>query len=164
MLPRAALLLTLASASALGCAPSTRSEATTLPSEPVTTLDGGRTDLARVFQGRVALVSFWATWCEGCEKEMDTLNRLSEKAAARGDSLVVGVAVGEPKAKVDAFVRRRGLRYLQVLDEDFRLADALGERDVPATLVVDRSGRIVYRGEALDGKGLEAFRRTLGDR
>jgi hypothetical protein len=64
---------------------------------------------------------------------------------------------------VDAFVRRRGLRYTQVLDEDFRVADALGQRDVPATLVVDRGGTIVYRGDALDSASLMAFRRTLGE-
>jgi hypothetical protein len=50
-----------------------------------------------------------------------------------------------------------------LLDEDFRVADALGQRDVPATLVVDRGGRIVYRGDALDSASLVAFRRTLGE-
>ena len=43
------------------------------------------------------------------------------------------------------------------------LADALGQRRVPATLVVDRSGRVVYRGEALDEGSLAAFRKALGD-
>jgi len=164
MLPRAAVLTLLVAAGAAGCAGAARPVVTTLPSEPVTTLDGVQTELGRVVQGRVALVSFWATWCTGCEKEVDALNRLSERAAARGDALVVGVVVGEPRATVDAFVRRRGVRYLQVLDENFRLADALGQRDVPATLVVDRDGRIVYRGDALDRAGLVAFQRTLGER
>jgi peroxiredoxin len=112
----------------------------------------------------VALVSFWAPWCAACDREVDALNRLFDRTASRGDALVVGVAVGESRETVDAFVRRRGLRYTQVLDQDFRLADALGQRDVPATLVVDRSGRIVYRGEALDGAGLAAFTETLSRR
>jgi hypothetical protein len=80
----------------------------------------------------------------------------------RNDALVIGVAVGESRATVDTFVRDRGVQYPQVVDEDFRLADALGQRDLPATLVVDRAGRIVYRGDALDGEGLAAFRATLG--
>jgi hypothetical protein len=46
------------------------------------------------------------------------------------------------------------------VDPNFALADALGERRVPATLVVDRSGHIVYRGGALDGAGLAALRRA----
>jgi peroxiredoxin len=163
MLSRNAFLTLVPGALVAACAQATPHPTTTLPSEPVTTLEGAQTDLGRVVKGRVALVTFWATWCNGCEKELDALNRLSERTAARGDALVVGVAVGEPRATVDAFVRRHGLRYTQVLDEDFRLADALGQRDVPATLVVDRTGRIVYRGDALDGAGIVAFRRTLGE-
>jgi thiol-disulfide isomerase/thioredoxin len=146
------------------CAPAPRPAATTLPPEAVVTLDGMQTDLGRMIQGRATLLSFWATWCTGCEKELDALNRLSDRAEARGDALVVGVAVGEPRDTVDAFVRARGVRYVQILDKDFRLADALGQRDIPATLVVDRIGRIVYRGDALDGKSLAAFRRALGER
>jgi cytochrome c biogenesis protein CcmG/thiol:disulfide interchange protein DsbE len=128
-----------------------------VPSESVVTLDGRSTDLASMLHGHVALVSFWATWCAACDREIDALNRLSARTVAEGDTLVVGVAVGESRETVDAYVRKRGLRYTQVLDEDFRLADALGQRDVPATLVVDRSGRIVYRGDALDSAGLAAF-------
>ena len=163
MLDRNAFLTSMAVMLASGCAHATPHTVTTLPSEPVTTLEGVETELGSVVKGRVALVSFWATWCVGCEKEVDALNRLSEKASARGDAVVVGVAVGEPRATVDAFVRRRGLHYTQLLDEDFRVADALGQRDVPATLVVDRGGTIVYRGDALDSASLMAFRRTLGE-
>lgn len=154
-------------AGAPGGAPPARSAPSlpqALPDAAVVTLEGTHTDLPRVVGGHVALVSFWATWCSACEKELDALNRLAARTAARGDALVLGVAVGESRATVDAFVRQRGLRYPQVLDEDFRLADALGQRDVPATLVIDRSGRIVYRGDALDGAGLAAFSDALARR
>ena len=140
-----------------GCAPPPRPVVTALPGEAVETLEGATTDLAHVLKGRVALVSLWATWCAACDREVDALNRLADRTASRGDALVVGVAVGESKETVGAFVRRRGLRYPQLLDEEFHLADALGERDVPATLVVDRTGRIVHRGEALDAAARAAF-------
>jgi peroxiredoxin len=126
-------------------------------------LSGERLPLARVLGGRVTLASFWAPWCEACAKEVESLNRLAAGAAGRPDALVIGVAVGEPHDKIDVFVREHGVRYAQVIDEDFRLADALGERDVPRTLVIDRAGRVVYRGNALDSEGLKAFRETLGE-
>jgi peroxiredoxin len=161
---RIALLICLAALGGVACAASaSRPVVTALPPAPIVTLDGVPTELARVVRGRVALVSFWATWCDGCRKELDALNRLSEIADARSDALVVGVAVGEPRETVGAFVQQRGVRFTQVLDEDFRLADALGQRDIPATLVVDRTGRIVYRGDALDEAALFAFRKTLGE-
>ena len=134
-----------------------------VPKTPMLTLAGEPTDLATVVRGRVALVSLWATWCDACAKEMDGLNRLSASTHGRADAVVVGVAIGEPRATVLAFAQQRGLEYAQVVDEEFVFADALGQRRLPATLVVDRSGRVIFRGDALDASSLAAFRRALGD-
>jgi peroxiredoxin len=131
-----------------------------LPTTPVTTLDRHMTALPAALQGRPALVSLWATWCDACKTELDALERLHARAKERG-GVVVGVAIGEPRDKVAEFVAAHGLHYEQLVDEDFALADALGERKVPTTLVVDRSGRVVYVGGALDEKALAAFRASL---
>jgi peroxiredoxin len=134
-----------------------------LPRVEIRTLAGEPAELGQVARGRVTLVSFWATWCEACAAEMDALNRLARKTADNPDALVVGVAVGESPSSVEAFARRRGLAYTQLVDDQFLLADALGQRKVPATLVIDRAGRVVHRGDALDGASLEAFRKALDD-
>jgi thiol-disulfide isomerase/thioredoxin len=158
------LLIALAAISAVGCAPPAQpatQAATSLPPAPLVTLDGTATDLATVLHGRVAVVSFWATWCDACVSEIDALKRLEAQAGARIDAVVVSVAVGERRETVAAFARRVGLPYAQLVDEGFRLADALGQERVPATLVINRSGRIVFRGGALDPAGLAAFRSAL---
>ncbi len=121
-----------------------------------------RLDEARA--GRPALVSLWATWCEACSSEFGALNRLDARARAHG-AVVLGVAVGETAPDVATFARARGLRYMQVADPSFEITDALGERRVPTTLVVDRAGRVVFRGGALDEEALRAFERVeAGDR
>jgi peroxiredoxin len=146
-------------------APVARSDGTgaVLPSAPLVTIDGAPADLNEMVRGRAAVISLWATWCDACTAEMGALKRLDAQAGARGDALVLGIAVGEPHATVAAFARERGLDYARLVDEDFRLADALGQRRVPATIVVDRSGHVVYRGGALDAASLAAFRSALGD-
>ncbi len=160
------LLIALAASPDAGCtqpaAPAAGITPIPLPSVPVVTLEGTPTDLPAMVHGRVAVVSFWATWCDVCVGEIDALARLQAQAGARSDAVVIGVAVGEPRETVAAFARKRELRYAQVIDEDFRLADALGQERVPTTLVVDRAGRIVFRGGALDPAGLAAFRTALG--
>jgi thiol-disulfide isomerase/thioredoxin len=160
---RLPLLIALLLSASCTSAPAPSSQPTRrLPSAPLVTIDGAPADLGAVVRGRAAIISLWATWCDACSAEIPALNRLDEQAGARGDALVVGVAEGEPREKVAAFARERGVRYARLVDEDFRLADLLGERRVPTTLVVDRSGRIVYRGGALDAAGLDAFRSVLG--
>lgn len=111
--------------------------------------------------GKVALVSFWAPWCDSCVAELDALNRLDDRARRSG-GLVIGVAVGETPASAAAFASNHQMRYPQLVDEDYKLTDALGQRRVPTTLVIDRTGRIVYSGGALDERALAAFRAALG--
>jgi peroxiredoxin len=133
---------------------------TDLPAVDLLTLEGQPTRLQKTLEGKVALVAIWATWCEACASEFEALGRLAERAGARG-GVVVAVAVGEKRSAVAEFVARRGLRYRQLVDEDFRLADALGQSRVPTTLVIDRDGRIVFTGGTLDESALAAMRAAL---
>jgi peroxiredoxin len=88
--------------------------------------------------------------------ELEALARLSERAGALG-AAVVGVAVGETRDTVADFVARRRLRYPQLVDEQFRLAEAIGQDRIPTTLVLDRQGSIIYMGGALDQQALAAL-------
>lgn len=157
------LLLLLAAA--LGCGSAPRAFGPPAPRLAAVTL----VDLTRAPRsvdtlraGRVALVSFWATWCDACEKELAALNRLHARTTGE-HAVVIGVAVGESPATVRRFVEAHDLRYAQLVDEDLRLTDALGQRRLPATLVVSRAGEVVFTGGLLDTNALAAFRRALAE-
>ena len=121
----------------------------------------GITALREQTRGKVTLVTFWATWCDACEDELPSLRRLAVRAPEYGGE-VVGVAVGETAEDVSRFTARHRVGYRQLLDDDFRLLDALGgERRIPRTLVLDASGQIVFQGASFDRRALAAFRDAL---
>jgi peroxiredoxin len=133
----------------------------TLPAIPLRRLDDQAVRLEEAATGKVALVSFWATWCDACTAEVDALNRLEEHVRGSG-GMVIGVAVGESREKAAEFARQHGLAYAQLVDEKLALADALGQKRLPATMVLDRQGRVVFIGGSLDEKALAAFRGAMG--
>ncbi len=142
-------------------APKTPAAVAALPPMKMQTLDGAETTLHEAVAGRVTLLTLWATWCDACRDELGPLARLAERSSAMG-AQVLAVDVGESPARVAAFVRAHRLSYAQLLDPRFQLSDALGSRRVPTTLVIDAGGNILYRGGALDGAALEAFRGAIG--
>ncbi len=133
-----------------------------LPQVELRGLDDKAVRLDVAAGGQPALVSFWATWCDACVGEMDALNRLNDRAKATG-GVVIGVAVGETREKTAAFASQHGLRYAQLVDEKLALADSLGQKRLPATLVLDRSGRVVFTGGTLNEAALAAFRGAMGN-
>ena len=123
--------------------------------------EGGRgTTLRSALRGKPALVSLWAPWCAPCVREQPELERLARAAGACGGA-VVAVAVGEAPETVATFARARGLTFPQLADDHFVLADALGRRRIPALLVLDRAGRIVYSGESLDANATAALANAI---
>jgi len=122
---------------------------------------GGRQlPLSSVLGGRPALVSFWAPWCAPCVKELPELARLARTVEPCG-GLVIGVAVGEQAETAGAFARARNATFLQLGDEQFHLADALGQRRIPATVVFDSQQRIVFVGESLERKAVAALQAAV---
>jgi thiol-disulfide isomerase/thioredoxin len=122
----------------------------------ITRLDGGAAALGAVLGSKPALVSFWAPWCEPCVRELPQLERLAHAAGPCG-AAVLGIAVGERPESIGPFCRARHLTYPQYTDESFALADALGQRRIPAIVVFDRAGKIVFKGDTLDARATAAL-------
>ena len=136
-------------------------EDTRLLHVPLVASEGGAvTDLAGAAGGQVTVVAMWATWCDACKREMPSLLRLEAKARARGDFRVVAVAVGEDVGDVRAFATTYTAVRTQLVDEHYALSGP-GRDKVPTTLVIDRRGRVVHVGDALDRKALGALRAAL---
>ena len=163
-------------ASILGCAPTPAptlprpavpaaetapTASTALPAVELVNVENHAAGVDSMRAGKVALVSFWAPWCDSCVAEIEALNRLDDRARQSG-GLVIGVAVGETPKSAAAFAQSHKLRYSQLVDEEYKLTDALGQRRIPTIVVVDRTGHVVYSGGALDERALAAFRAALG--
>ena len=103
------------------------------------TLDGQAIDLQRM-SARPVLVHFWATWCRIC-----ALEQASIEAIARDWPVITVAMQSGGDDAVRAFLAREGLAFPVLNDPEGRLARRFGVRGVPASFIVDRQGRIVFR-------------------
>lgn len=107
------------------------------------TLDGKRVKLSD-YEGRVVLVSFWATWCKPCKQELPFLDDFAKKYADEGLA-VLAINTDGPRtmSEVRRFVKRKKLTIPQLLDADGAMLQKLNPRGVmPFTLYLDRQHRI----------------------
>jgi peroxiredoxin len=94
------------------------------------------------FQGRVVLVTFWASWCAECRPEMPLFERLHRDFAARGLT-VLGINFAEEQSRVQQYAEELGLTFALVLDPQGELSRLYGVIGLPTTFLVARDGRPV---------------------
>ena len=92
------------------------------------------------------VVNVWATWCEPCRREMQSLERLHRASPA--GVRVVGVSIDTDANLAAEFVRREKLTFANALDAGFQLTDgALHVDRFPTTFVIDAHGVVRLREE-----------------
>ena len=127
----------------------TPAKPTPLPTEAALTLKdltGADQSLAG-YRGRVVVLNFWATWCEPCKKEMPDLSAIQNEYAALGVQ-VIGAAgdAATESAKVLKFIREYKLNFPVWVGAQTSDMERFGVGSVlPATVIVDREGKIVWR-------------------
>lgn len=113
------------------------------PAATLVTISGETVDLKEL-RGRPVLVTFWATTCPGCLKEIPHLVDMYEKFHGRGLA-IYGVAMAyDPPNRVVEFAHARDLPYPIALDIDGQVAKAFGNvKLTPTTFLIAPDGRIV---------------------
>lgn len=97
--------------------------------------------------GKVAVVNFWATWCEPCREEIPLLIEVSRKYAGAGVE-VVGIAL-DTVAKITEYAANYRISY-SLLVGDARALELIRELGnkagaLPYTVVLDRRGVVASR-------------------
>jgi thiol-disulfide isomerase/thioredoxin/protocatechuate 3,4-dioxygenase beta subunit len=105
-------------------------------------------------KGKIVVLDFWAIWCGPCKEALPQVMKLA--AAYPDDVQVIGIHVtGTEDAKIDAFVKERGLTYPLMVDRKSKhfgsSVDSYPVNGIPTVIVINREGKIVYAANEIEG-------------
>lgn len=111
-------------------------------------IHGQRVDLAS-FQGRVVLLTFWATWCAPCQVEMPHFVRWQQELGPQGLQ-VVAISMDDDAAPVVSLARKRNVDYPVIMGDEQLGTLYGGVLGLPITFLIDRHGAIaaVFKGDS----------------
>lgn len=102
----------------------------------------GQDVLASAYTGKVLVITFWATWCPYCIKELPVLHNIQDKV---GRERLQVIAVNTEDRDVFRKVVRlmTPLNMLHSSDVDSKIRDAYGVKGLPHLVIVGQDGNIV---------------------
>jgi thiol-disulfide isomerase/thioredoxin len=119
-----------------------------------TTVDGVRLESSQ-FRGKVLVVTFWATWCGPCMREMPMLESM-QRLAGKERLQVVAVNIENNQVFRKVAGKLASFAITVAHDDRKRGSDAYGVNGIPHMVIIGRDGVILkvnrgYSEEALDG-------------
>lgn len=120
----------------------------TLPSIDVKTTDGRTVNTSAIQNdGKPIIISFWATWCKPCVKELTSISEVYEEWQEETGVKLVAVSIDDARssAKVLPLVNGKSWDYEILLDVNGDFKRAMGVNLVPHTFLLDGKGEIVWQ-------------------
>ncbi|MDJ0764349.1 MAG: TlpA disulfide reductase family protein [Myxococcota bacterium] len=177
-----AYLLTACGGSAVGSHSTTGSEPTSPAQDSQESSDGGEiadfvlkdvdgkdVALSDYLGKKVIVISYWATWCEPCKREMIQLHELFLQYKDKG-LMVLSISMDEPETQgeVRPYIKQRGYTFPVLLDTESVVTNQFNpRRAAPFTLIISMDQKIVWTHDSYvpgDEKLVEAeILKALGE-
>jgi len=97
--------------------------------------------------GKPIIISFWATWCKPCIRELIAISDVYEDWQDETGVKLITISIDDAKsmARVKPFVNARGWEYESYIDANSKFKQAMGVVNVPHTFLIDGNGKIVFQ-------------------
>ena len=124
---------------------------------------GGNTYKLSDLRGKVVMLQFTASWCSVCRTEMPFIEKEIWQEKKSSGLVVIGIDRDEPEDKVLKFKGDMAVTYPLALDPgaDIFGLYALKEAGVTRNVIIDRTGKIIFRTRLFDRNEFDEMKKVI---
>jgi peroxiredoxin len=96
------------------------------------------------------IVSFWATWCKPCLRELQAVNAELKEWKKKVNVKLVAISTDDARTqrRVLAFVKSKKWSFDVYIDPNGDLQRSMNILSIPHTIILNKSGEMIYRHSA----------------
>ena len=121
------------------------------------TLTHGEVVESGALEGRITLITLWASWCPSCRKEFKRLADSAEFGALLQNESFCFLPISreEQSATVVAWFNKMGYPFISAIDSDRSIYNLFASEEIPRNIVVGADGTILYHSSGGSKKELQ---------
>jgi thiol-disulfide isomerase/thioredoxin len=108
--------------------------------------------------GKIVLMEFWIKNCGYCMLAFPEIKELQEKYGKQLE--IISINAYEKKAEIDFFYKREKPAY-QMLYNGEKFANSLGIYAYPASIILDKNGKVIYTSRGFDREKIEQLLKEI---
>jgi len=132
------------------------------PAAALEDLEGNAVDLINFTRGKPAIIEFWATWCELCERLQPQLDRIHAQYGDRVNMVAVAVGVAQTPRRVQRHLEEHAVGYPVLWDDRGAAVRAYNATTTSIVVMLDAQGRVAYTGVGAEQDLVAAAGRLFG--
>ncbi len=125
------------------------------------TTDGGKLS-PRSFKGKVTYLTFFASWCSNCRKQMPAIKAWEDEWKSKGFQ-IVAINVDRVQKKAEDYITKLEPNFTVALDPMARTMSDFDINAMPTSFIIGKDGVIKKRVVGYKDKEIEATRKTILD-
>ncbi len=108
-------------------------------------------------KGKVTVISFWATWCVPCKKEIKNMSLKLPALKKEVDFNYMTVSIDEARAEglVRTYAISQGWSFPYYIDPNSDLKRSFSFQSVPYTVIIDKNGKVAFSHTGYEEGGEE---------
>jgi len=117
----------------------------TLPLLNLHAIDGSQTNVNELSLDKVVIISFWATWCEPCLKELDAFNENLDYIENDLNAKVLAVSIDDSRtiSRIAPMLNGNDWKFEVFIDSNQEVKRALNIINIPHTVLIYQN-QILY--------------------
>ncbi len=118
-----------------------------IPSVDLKNLDGQVINTNTFIQnGKITVLSFWATWCTPCKRELEIYHEIYDDWVEKYDLEIVAITIDNARQlpKIKPLVAQQGWEFTILSDVNQDLMKQLNFTFIPQTYILDKEGKVVF--------------------
>jgi cytochrome c biogenesis protein CcmG/thiol:disulfide interchange protein DsbE len=119
-----------------------------IPAVEVKTLDQTAFNTSEIQNdGKPIIISFWATWCSPCKRELNAIAEVYEDWQEETGVKLIAISIDDARnvPKVQPYVNGQSWEYEVYIDANADFKRAMNVNNVPHTFLIDGNGNIVWQ-------------------